>query len=252
VRSSQTVEDERVEDDMRTKRTVGLAVAAAVALGALTATGASAANGVVPAATPTLTDEEVAGLVFTREEERVAHDLYTVFAQEYDDVAVFARIAASETRHADAIETLLDGYGIDDPSAGLPAGTYADDDLQALYDRWETQGLTSVQDAYEVGVELETADVADLQGFIDTTEVADLDRVYSRLLSGSEHHLAAFTAAAAGELPVGAGPGTGPRASGGDGMGTGAMSRGGGRGGQGMQGSGNGTGLRDGSCLTTS
>lgn len=242
---------------MRTKRTVGLAVAAAVALGALTAAGASAASGVVPAATPTLTDEEVAGLVFTREEERLAHDLYTVFAQEYD-VAVFSRIAASETRHGDAVETLLDRYGIDDPSVGQSAGTYADDELQALYDRWETQGLTSVQDAYEVGVELETADIADLQGFIDATEVADLDQVYSRLLRAAEHHLASFTAAAAGELPAGAGVGMGPRAQGGDGMGTGAMNRAGGRGGHGMQGAGNGagpgdgTGLRDGSCLTTS
>lgn len=237
---------------MRTKRTVGLAVAAAVTLGVLTATGASAATGAVPAATPTLTEEEVAGLVFTREEERLAHDLYTVFSQEYGDVAIFARIAASETRHADAVETLLDRYGIDDPSEGQSAGTYADDELQALYDRWETQGLTSVQDAYEVGVELETADIADLEGFNDATEVADLDRVYSRLLSGSERHLAAFTAAADGKLPAGAGVGMGPRAGSGDGMGAGAMNRGGGYGGNGMQGAGNGTGLGDGSCLTTS
>lgn len=238
---------------MKTTRMGALAVATAVALGMLTATGASAAGGVVPSATPTLSDEEVAGLVFTREEERLAHELYSVFAQEYDDVALFARIAASETRHADAVGTLLERYGIDDPSAGLAAGTYADTDLQALYDRWETEGLVSVEDAYAVGVELETVDIADLQGLVDATDVADLDRVYASLLRGSERHLAAFTAAAAGELPaVGAGMGT--RMQGGNGAGAGTMAGGQGQSmrgsGNGMRGSGNGTGPRDGSCLT--
>lgn len=155
----------------------------------------------VAAVTVDLTDEEVAGLVFTREEEAMARDLYQVFAELYPETEVFTRIATSEQRHFDAIGNVLERYGIDDPSTGEP-GVYVDDAVQDLYDGWLADGSESVQAAYEVGVELERVDVEDLQGLIDATDNAMLDRVYSNLLAGSENHLAAFEAAAAGETPA--------------------------------------------------
>lgn len=163
--------------------------------------GPNRAGDPVAAVTVDLTEEEVAGLVFTREEEAMARDLYEAFADLYPEAEIFSRIATSEQRHFDAIGNVIDRYGIDDPSTG-EAGVYVDEDVQELYDDWLADGSPSLQAAYEVGVELETVDIEDLQALIDATDNTMLDRVYSNLLAGSENHLAAFEAAAAGETPV--------------------------------------------------
>ncbi|MCV7317471.1 DUF2202 domain-containing protein [Mycolicibacillus parakoreensis] len=138
-----------------------------------------------------LSDGERADLVLMREEERLARDLYRRFHQAWG-VPVFDNIAASEQRHHDAIGRLLDRYGVPDPSAGQPAGVYAEADLQNAYDRWLARGLSSVEEAYAVGVELETGDIADLTAAAEDSEKADIHRVYENLRAASENHLRAF------------------------------------------------------------
>jgi len=142
-------------------------------------------------------DTQTADLAYSRDEERMARDLYTLFGQTYD-AAIFTRIAASEQQHFDAVGALLTSYAITDPAAGRPAGTYANADVQKLYDQWKAQGLTSVQDAYAVGVALEQTDIADLQGILARNADADAQRVFTRLLAASQHHLDAFTNAVNG------------------------------------------------------
>ena len=145
-----------------------------------------------PAATATMDDTRTADLAYSRDEERMAMDLYTLFGQTYN-AAIFTRIATSEQQHFDAVGTLLTTYAIADPAVGQPAGTYANSDVQKLYDQWKAQGLASVEDAYAVGVALEQADIADLQGMLDRNPDADVQQVFSHLLTASQHHLAAFT-----------------------------------------------------------
>jgi hypothetical protein len=186
---------------MRTIHQAFLAGGMAVLLGA-----GLAGTAVATAQTPTATassataiadDTRTADLSFSRDEERMARDLYTLFGQTYD-AAIFDRIAASEQQHFDAVGTLLTGYAITDPAVGQPAGTYANADVQKLYDQWKAQGLTSVQDAYAVGVALEQTDIADLQGILARNADADAQRVFTRLLAASQHHLDAFTNAVNG------------------------------------------------------
>ena len=187
-----------------------------------------------PAATGPLSDHERADLVLMREEERLARDLYRRFHQAWD-VPIFANIAASEQRHYDAIGRLLTRYDVPDPSAGKPPGVYADTELQDAYDGWLARGLSSAQGAYEVGVELETGDIADLSEALESSDEPAIHRVYENLRTASDNHLRAFEAAISGR-PLGD-----PRwrrrggAQGGDGCG-------GGRGGHGPQG---GRGRRD-------
>jgi hypothetical protein len=197
-----------------TKALITGGTALALALGAGTAALAEQPD---PAPTPSgsASEQLAADLVFSREEERLAGDLYRLFAEQYPDQRVFQRIPLSEDRHFEHIGSLLTAYGLDDPSAGLPAGTYADPELQALYDEWAAEGLQSEQDALEVGIELETEDIADLEAMIARTDDGAADATFQRLLDGSERHLDAFTAAAEGTLPGtgGGGPG-GPGGSG--------------------------------------
>ena len=186
---------------MRTIHQAFLAGGMAVLLGA-----GLAGTAVATAQTPTATassataiadDTRTADLSFSRDEERMARDLYTLFGQTYD-AAIFDRIAASEQQHFDAVGALLTAYAITDPAVGQPAGTYANADVQKLYDQWKAQGLTSVQDAYAVGVALEQTDIADLQGILARNADADAQRVFTRLLAASQHHLDAFTNAVNG------------------------------------------------------
>ena len=238
---------------------VGLAVLALAAGTAPLAFGAgpdapagprpAAPSPVAPVPTATLSAQDAADLQFTREEERMAHDLYTAFAELYPDAAVFGTIAQAEQRHFTTVGNLLTTHQLTDPSAGKPVGSYADATLQSLYDQWLAQGRVSVDQAYAAGVALEQRDIADLQRLIDTTSVPTLDTVYSHLLAASQMHLAAFQAAQQGvpigprQSMVGVGtPGAGMQRMTGQGVGAGQGVRAG-------QGAGNGQMLRDGSCL---
>ncbi len=170
----------------------GLAVSQASAT-PTTATSATADSGVVTA------------LSFSREEERMARDLYAALADTYDGARPFSMIATSEERHFDAVGALLDRYAVTDPSADMAAGTYAIPAIQDLYDGWLSDGKTSLQDAYLVGVELEQRDIADLQRSIAADLPADVDTVLGQLLKGSQNHLAAYQRAADGDLNEGSG-----------------------------------------------
>lgn len=150
-----------------------------------------------PTAGGPLSDGERADLVLMREEERLARDLYLQFHQAWG-VPIFGNIAASEQRHYDAIGGLLQRYGIPDPSAGRQPGTYADTKLQAAYDGWLARGLSSFEEACAVGVELETADIADLTAAAEGSDEAVLNRVYGNLRAASENHLRAFEGRLAG------------------------------------------------------
>lgn len=141
----------------------------------------------------TLTDEQRAALAFNAEEEKLAHDLYTAFATRYG-TAVFDRIAGAESQHLNAIRTMLDRYGIADPTAGRAAGVFATQDVQATHDTLLAQGATNERAALQVGVTVETDDIAQLRTALDGLTAPDVQRVYTRLLAASERHLTAFDA----------------------------------------------------------
>lgn len=183
------------------RTTIAIIAATAVAVGtgvgaAATPVATTAPQPVVAAATG-LPAEVAEGLTFSREEERMARDLYRFFADRYDGDRPFSNIVDSEQRHFDAIGRLLTRYGLADPSAGRAAGRYADPAIQRLYDTWKAQGSRSLQAAFAVGVDLENRDIADLEKSAATPGLPDDVRtVYSNLLQASRNHLAAFTRAA--------------------------------------------------------
>ncbi|HYN68165.1 MAG TPA: DUF2202 domain-containing protein [Ornithinibacter sp.] len=179
--------------------------AATVGVAALLAGGVAASQASTTSA-PAAADSEVASaLAFSREEERMARDLYAALADTYDGARPFSMITNSEDRHFDAVGTLLERYDVTDPAAGKAAGTYAIAAIQDLYDGWLAEGRTSLEDAYRVGVELEQRDIADLEKSIAADLPADVDTVLGQLLKGSRNHLAAYQRAVAGDL--GTGPG---------------------------------------------
>lgn len=214
----------------------GLAIAViggGAALGSALPSLAGTTTGAV-VVTATADDVVASHLVFNREEERMARDLYQLFSDTYG-VRVFANIATSEQQHFDAVGALLTTYGVADPSAGLAPGTYADPTIQALYDELSAQGLTSVAEAYQVGIAVEQRDIADLEETLGAVDQTDVQLVLTRLMNASENHLAAFEKAASGQNAAGTGQGHKNRHGH-------RHARGGGQGAGGGQGSGGGHG----------
>ncbi|MGD9754264.1 MAG: DUF2202 domain-containing protein [Acidimicrobiia bacterium] len=154
-----------------------------------TAADATTTAAVAADAVAGLSADEVASLVWMREEEKLARDVYTTLGELWG-VQIFDNIAASEQSHTDAVLRLLDAYGIADPAAGAPVGVFSDPALQQLHDELVAKGSLSLTDALAVGATIEDLDIVDLQE--RATEVADIDAVYAELEKGSRNHLRAF------------------------------------------------------------
>lgn len=137
-----------------------------------------------------LSAEESASLLFMREEEKLARDVYNALATTWG-VPTFSNIAASEQQHTDQVKLLLDRYALTDPA--LAPGQFTDPALQALYDQLVAQGNLSLADAFKVGAAIEEIDILDLQTRFEQTDNADIQLVYNNLMTGSFNHLKAFT-----------------------------------------------------------
>ena len=136
-----------------------------------------------------LSAEEAAALLFMREEEKLARDVYNQMFALWGQ-PVFQNIAASEQTHMDQIKLLLNRYGLTDPA--LAPGQFTDPNLQALYNQLIAQGSVSLADALKVGATIEQVDIADLQTRLAKTDNADIQLVYNNLMSASYNHLNAF------------------------------------------------------------
>ncbi|HSQ38753.1 MAG TPA: DUF2202 domain-containing protein, partial [Anaerolineales bacterium] len=202
-----------------------------------------------------LSAEETASLLFMREEEKLARDVYNFLYTTWGQ-PTFQNIASSEQTHMDEIKLLLDRYGLADPA--LDPGQFTDANLQALYTQLTTQGALSLGDALKVGAAIEEIDILDLQTRLAQTDNADLQQVFTSLMNGSYNHLKSFTSvlltqtgetyqpqyltAEQYQTIITSTTGTGGQGNGGgQGTGTGGQGNGGqGNGGQGNGGQGNG------------
>ncbi len=138
-----------------------------------------------------LTAEEIAGLMWMREEEQLAHDVYVALGDLWG-LRIFDNISRAETAHLGAVSDLLDLYGLDDPAEGNDAGTFTEPALQDLYDQLVADGSRSLGDALAVGAFVEELDIVDLSTRSATTETAEISAVYADLERGSRNHLRAF------------------------------------------------------------
>lgn len=143
-------------------------------------------------ATSALSEVESEGLLYVREEEKLAHDVYLALYQKWG-LPIFRNIAASEQAHSDSVKMLIERYGLQDPAADKAAGVFANKTIQQLYDQLVREGSQSPADALRVGAAIEELDLLDLQVRLTQTTRADIRMVYQNLWQGSGNHLRAFT-----------------------------------------------------------
>lgn len=140
-----------------------------------------------------LSADEIEGILYMREEEKLARDVYLTLYDQWS-LPIFQNIANSEQTHMDAIEKLIDRYGLTDPAAGNDAGEFTDQTLQSLYDDLVAMGSQSLANALRVGAAIEEIDILDLEERVAQTDAGDIQRVYESLMKGSRNHLRSFVA----------------------------------------------------------
>jgi hypothetical protein len=138
-----------------------------------------------------LTQTEIDHILYLREEEKMARDVYLALADMWD-CPIFTNISASEQRHMDAIERLIVRHGLTDPVTDDTPGALANPELQVMYSDLVSLGAVSLLDALNAGKAIEEQDIADLTVALSEVTAADVTRVFENLLRGSNNHLAAF------------------------------------------------------------
>jgi hypothetical protein len=134
---------------------------------------------------------ETTNLVYMREEEKLARDVYITLYKTWS-LPVFDNIAASEETHTTSVEEMLEKYRVADPVVDDTVGVFVDPHLASLYTTLVNQGSASPLAALYVGAAIEEIDMIDLQEAIDASDNADIRRLYENLMSGSRNHLRAY------------------------------------------------------------
>jgi len=143
-----------------------------------------------------LSQFEKESLAFMREEEKLAFDAYSLLQAKWN-TRQFTHISESESRHMAAVKSLLDQFGLPDPAAGQPAGTFLNPVLQKLYQDLASEGMKSETDAFLTGAAIEEIDIRDLKQQLTWIRSDDIRFVYGNLMRGSRNHLRAFVKALA-------------------------------------------------------
>jgi hypothetical protein len=139
-----------------------------------------------------LSEEEKAGLILMREEEKLARDVYVTLGEKWN-LPMFSNIPRAEQMHSDAVKILLDRYGLEDPIKDDATGIFTSTELSELYKNLVAKGNSSLMDALVVGATVEDLDINDLNELISKTDNEDVKVIYEFLNRGSRNHIRAFT-----------------------------------------------------------
>ena len=153
-------------------------------------------------------------LFFMREEEKLARDVYQTLGTMYPDSAIFGNIDDSEQIHMTAVKSMIEKYGYEDPNTNDNVGAYTGEDFgwyfTEKYNQLVERASASELEALYVGAFIEELDMMDInqcpQVIVDTdngindvsecgkvyTDKADIQRLYSSLLDGSDSHLEGY------------------------------------------------------------
>ncbi len=139
-----------------------------------------------------LSASEEKELLYMIEEEKMARDFYITMFEKWG-LRPFGNINKAEQRHMEAVESMLNKYGIQNPVKDAATGEFKNEIIKNLYRALLEQGNKSALDALKAAAEIEEVDIKDLMDAVKNTDNKDLAIVYNNLQRASENHLRAFT-----------------------------------------------------------
>lgn len=149
--------------------------------------------------TAVLTEKQAQDLIYLREEEKLARDVYLAMYGLYGS-EIFNKISMSEQCHTNRVKSLIDTYKLQDPVADDSIGVFTNPVFRSLFVSLTSKGAISLKDALEVGVAVEEMDINDIEvKMLPFVTEADVKQVLSNLLMGSYRHLSAFNSQLAGQ-----------------------------------------------------
>lgn len=140
----------------------------------------------------TVTQAEIDMLVFMREEEKLARDVYLAMYELYP-IPIFRNISKSEQHHMNQVLCLLQHYNIPDP-ASADTGIFNNTDLQELYNDLVEQGTVSLVEALDAGATIEDKDIFDLESDMANTTNPAILSIFGKLSCASGNHIRSFSA----------------------------------------------------------
>lgn len=141
---------------------------------------------------PSLTEVELSDLLFTREEEKLAHDVYAHAFEKYR-VPIFQNASRSETQYINSVLQVMGAYQLSDPLNGsISPGEFTNSTLQSLYSELTSKVYISLEEATKVGLLIEDMDIFELELTKASTQKPELIQLYEKLKCGSENHMRAF------------------------------------------------------------
>ncbi|WP_373017440.1 DUF2202 domain-containing protein [Thiomicrorhabdus sp.] len=139
-----------------------------------------------------LSVEEEQGLIFMREEEKLARDVYLTLYDAWG-LSVFKNVAESEQTHTDTIKLLIEKYQLADPVIDDTVGVFTDYHFTETYEALVEMGTASLEGALQVGNMIEELDIKDIAEAISKIDGNDdIVGVYEELTKGSRNHLRSF------------------------------------------------------------
>ena len=161
-----------------------------------------------------LDNSELTHLIFMREEEKLARDVYTKLGSMYPDSVIFGNIDDSEQSHTTAVKNMIEKYGYEDPNTNDNIGVYTGEDygwyFTEKYNLLVERASISELEALYVGAFIEELDMMDINQcpkvIVETdnginevtncgrisTDNSDIANLYDSLLDGSDSHLEAY------------------------------------------------------------
>lgn len=158
-------------------------------------------NNIKPRSTPcncvcnpetTLNSNEQGELLYLLEQIKLAGNLYGVFAESWDH-PIFQKATVAKRQHQTSLLSLLQCYTIDTSSyEALPAGDYANSQLDDLYQSLVTQGASSLNDALEASGLVEEETIGNIAKLATTTTNDSLSCRLANLKRGTAKQLRSF------------------------------------------------------------
>lgn len=143
--------------------------------------------------TITLNQQEKDAILYMREEEKLARDVYEFLYAKWN-VNPFGNIRHSEQVHMDRMKSLITSYNLNDPVEKIndKQGVFVNSVLQSYYTELTNAGSASLTEALKAGAKIEELDIADLEERVILTTRQDIISTYNYLKMASENHLRAF------------------------------------------------------------
>ena len=138
-----------------------------------------------------LTADEVEGLKYVREEEKMARDVYLFLSQKFKK-PIFKNIKNSEQVHMDKVLCLLIHFNVEDPASD-EIGEFTNYHIQELYDYLIDLGSNNIIDALTAGAIIEDYDIKDINDWMEETDNETIEKVFTNIVCGSGNHIISFS-----------------------------------------------------------